>query len=395
MNRTLLAACCLCLFAWVAPAAFGLDDEHWRKADAAIERGVAYLRSVQNADGSWTPQPGPAVTAMVVQTLLDRPDVSPDDPAVRRAIDYILSFAKEDGGIHAGMLQNYNTAICLSALSRVDSRPDVAEAVAKAQDYLRHLQWKAGMTDPRGEPIDENHPFYGGAGYGKHGRPDMSNTQIMLQGLFDSGVDCNDPAFQRAIVFIARCQGIDANELFREAIVQDGGFIYATSIDADHIGVPQSMANPDMIDEAKLGRPVSGLRGYGSMTYAGFKSYVYAQLDRDDPRVTAAYDWIRRNWTLDRNPGLPDGADKDGHRLDQQGLYYMYMTLGRALRAWGSTTLRLPDGTEVDWANALVDAAVQRQREDGSWVNEADRWMEGDPSLVTAYTLVALQEATR
>ena len=31
-----------------------------------------------------------------------------------------------------------------------------------------------------------------------------------------------------------------------------------------------------------------------------------------------------------------------------------------------------------------------RQRADGSWLNETDRWMEGDPNLVTGYALMAL-----
>lgn len=30
------------------------------------------------------------------------------------------------------------------------------------------------------------------------------------------------------------------------------------------------------------------------------------------------------------------------------------------------------------------------QRENGSWVNEAERWFEGDPNLATAFALMAL-----
>lgn len=383
----------------ISMQAYALDDAHWRKADAAIDRGIEYLRTTQNEDGSWSPKPGPAITALVMQVMLDRPDIAPDDPTVAKALAYILQHVREDGGIHGGILENYNTAICLSALARVNDHPDAAQAIAAAQEYLKSLQWKAGMTTPDGEVITEDHPFVGGAGYGGHGRPDGSNTQIMLQGLYDSGVDCNDPAFQRAIVFISRMQGIESNEMNGDAIAQDGGMIYSTTISKDLVGIPESKANPELMDKAeelaKQGVPleeieevVVGLRTYGSMTYAGFKSYVYAQLDRDDPRVVAAYDWIRSHWMLDRNPGMPEG-------MDQQGLYYMYMTLGRALGAWGSTTIETPQGRSHDWANELIDALTSRQREDGSWVNEADRWMEGDPNLVTAYALIALEEAIR
>lgn len=365
--------------------AHALDDEHWRKAQRAIERGIAYLRTTQHDDGSWTPEPGPAVTALAITPMLDRPDIAADDPTVARAIRYILSKAQPDGGIHDGMLANYNTAIAVAALARVNDRPDVAQAIADAQQFLRQLQWH-DQAGPGGEPIDAAHPFYGGAGYGHHGRPDLSNTQMMLEGLYQSGVDCNDPAFQRALVFIRRCQGTASNDMFADQIEPDGGFIYATSIDKEHVGVPQSMASPELIDEAKAGRAVSGLRTYGSMTYAGFKSYLYADLDRDDPRVVDALGWIRNHYTLERNPGMPEA-------VDQQGLYYYYMTFARALDAWGATTLTTADGQPRDWANDLIDALVARQREDGSWVNDADRWMEGDPNLVTAYALIALSEA--
>ncbi|HEX7009513.1 MAG TPA: prenyltransferase/squalene oxidase repeat-containing protein [Phycisphaeraceae bacterium] len=367
--------------------AYAVDDAHRQKALAAIERGIAYLRSTQNADGSWSPQPGPAITALAITPMLDHAGPGPDDPAAERGLAYILSKVQPDGGIYDGILANYNTAICLSALGRVRERPDVAEVIVRAQDFLRQLQW-SNQSDPHGRQVDESHPFFGGAGYGKHGRPDLSNTQMMLQGLYDSGLDCRDPAFQRALVFISRCQGVPGNDLFKEQIVQDGGFIYATSIDQDHIGVPQSMASPEMIDEARAGRPVSGLRTYGSMTYAGFKSYIYALLRRDDPRVVAAYDWIRGHYTLQQNPGMPSG-------LEHHGLYYYYVTFARALNAWGQDDIETLDGQRRDWANDLIDQLASLQRPDGSWMNDADRWMEGDPNLVTAYALIALTEAAR
>lgn len=385
-SRALIFALACGLLLAAAPV-HALDDAHWRKADDAINKGIAYLRTQQGEDGSWSPKAGPAITAMVVAAMLDRPDIGPDDPQVAKGLAYIFSKVRPDGGIHDGILENYNTAICLSALARVNTMPEAAEAIKKGQDYLRGLQW-ANQTTDAGTAVNEGHAFYGGAGYGKHGRPDLSNTQIMLQGLYDSGLDCNDPAFQRAMVFISRLQGVPENTEFGDKIVQDGGFIYATSVNKDLVGVPQSMASPDQVDEAVAGRPVSGLRTYGSMTYAGFKSYLYAQLDRDDPRVTAAYGWITRNYTLEQNPGMPES-------IKLHGLYYYYMTFARALRAWGSSTLTTADGQTHDWANDLIAELVSRQAEDGSWVNEADRWMEADPVLVTGYALTALLEATR
>jgi squalene-hopene/tetraprenyl-beta-curcumene cyclase len=386
MRNTVIAclSVIILMIGFTGPA-YGIDAEHDALAQTSIQRGVAFLRSTQNEDGSWTPQPGPAVTAMVVTVMIDSGLVSPNDPQIEKGIAYILANVRDDGGIHAGILANYNTAICLSALDLVRDRPGMQDTIKNAQDFLRGLQWD-GQADPQGNAVDESHPFFGGAGYGRHGRPDMSNTQLMLQGLYDSGLDCKDPAFIRAITFISRCQGIESNARFAELIEQDGGFIYATSINKDLIGVPESKANPDKMDEANAGQPVSGLRGYGSMTYAGFKSYLYAQLDRDDPRVVEALNWITQHYTLDANPGLPDS-------IRHQGQYYYYMTFARALDAFGETTIQTADGVHHDWANDLIEALSTRQLADGSWTNDADRWMEGDANLVTCYSLIALEAA--
>ena len=75
--------------------------------------------------------------------------------------------------------------------------------------------------------------------------------------------------------------------------------------------------------------------------------------------------------------------------------YYYLMTFARALRAWGPDTLTTADGRERHWPSDLIAKLVSLQRPDGSWTNEADRWLEGDPHLVTAYALIALNNAKR
>lgn len=364
-----------------------LDDAHWRKAQQCIAMGITYLQSTQVDDGSWTNQPGPAITALVVTGMLDRPEIDASNPYVARALKYILAKCNKDGSIHGGVLQNYNTSICLSALSRVNNMPEAATAIAKAQAYLKGMQWD-NQPGPDGKPITQDHPFYGGSGYGHHGRPDMSNTQFMLQGLHDSGLNCNDPAFQRAMVFISRLQGIKSNKFLGDRIVNDGGFIYAPCTDKDHLNTPETKAGTVEVDNKDTGKPVNLFRTYGSITYAGFKSYLYANLKRDDPRVVAAYNWIRNHYTLEQNPGMPE-------KQKLQGLYYYYLSMARALNAWGSSTIITPDGKTHDWANDMIDKLASLQQKDGSWINNTDRWMEGDPNLVTAYAIIILNSATR
>ena len=50
----------------------------------------------------------------------------------------------------------------------------------------------------------------------------------------------------------------------------------------------------------------------------------------------------------------------------------------------------LEDGSAVDWREELARAILKRQRADGSWANDSNRYWEGDPALATSYALLAL-----
>jgi squalene-hopene/tetraprenyl-beta-curcumene cyclase len=109
---------------------------------------------------------------------------------------------------------------------------------------------------------------------------------------------------------------------------------------------------------------------------------IHAGLGPDDPRVKAALDFVRRHYTLEENPGL-----------GQAGLYYYYQTFAKALALLGRPTLTDAEGRVHDWRAELTAALARRQGRDGSWVNPSDRFMEGDPNLVTSYGLLALAYA--
>jgi squalene-hopene/tetraprenyl-beta-curcumene cyclase len=46
-----------------------------------------------------------------------------------------------------------------------------------------------------------------------------------------------------------------------------------------------------------------------------------------------------------------------------------------------------------DWRAELCERLIALQKPDGSWVNANDRFAEGDPHLVTAYAILAMQTA--
>jgi len=198
---------------------------------------------------------------------------------------------------------------------------------------------------------------------------------MMLEALRDSGLPKDDPVYQKALVFIQRCQmlGETNDQPFAKGSTQ-GGFIYSPA------GGGESKAETVDVE----GR--TELRCYGSMTYAGFKSMLYAGLTPDDPRVRAALDWIRRHWTLQYNPNMPE-------QRSREGLFYYYHVFARALDAFGQATIEDHAGRVHAWRRELVEELARRQQPDGRWVNDADRWQEGLPALTTAYAMLALQAA--
>ena len=352
----------------------GAQNDFEHEVSNSVERGLKFLAAAQQPDGGWLGRThsDPAVTALVVKCFIQDKDYGPQHAIARRAITYIRTFVQSDGGIYIPDhgLRNYYTSVCLMALAATKDEAH-AEAVGRAQVFLKRGQWDEE------EGHDRSSPWYGGAGYGKHKRPDLSNTQMMLEALAQSGLPPDDPVYKKAMVFISRSQMLsDTNDQPLARGASDGGFIYTPANNGE------SKAGVNMID----GKPQ--LRSYGSMTYAGFKSMLYAGLDRDDPRVKAAVAWIKRHYTLEENPNMPG-------RQSLEGLYYYYHVFARALEAWDRAIIVDDHGQAHQWRKELCAKLLSLQCPDGSWVNQADRWYEGNPYLVTAYSLLAIQTATR
>jgi squalene-hopene/tetraprenyl-beta-curcumene cyclase len=358
------------LAALLAIAPLRADDA--KTGDAILERTVSRaiesLLSRQAEDGSFSKQASPAVTAVVTTGLL-RHGRGPSDPAVVKALKYLEGFVQDDGGIYPPKsgYANYETAltaVCFKEANK-DSRYD---KVLKAADkFLKKNQWDEGDEKTAdGKTISKSDPAFGGAGYGKKARPDLSNTQMFLDALVALGNGPDDPHVKNALVFISRCQNLEGehNTLPFPAKVNDGGFYYTPAAG----GESQAGKNAD-----------GGLRSYASMTYAGLKSMIYCGLKPEDPRVKAAVEWIRKHYDLDSNPGMGDA-----------GLYYYYHTFAKALDAMGQDEFKDDKGKLHNWRAELIAELASRQQKDGSWVNENPRWLEADANLVTGYALLAL-----
>ncbi len=367
------------------PETEAIDAGHLARAQAQINRGITWLLAGRNPDGGWGFVPGkshPALTAMAVKALLQHPDYGNDSPAVVKAFQVLMRFRQPDGGFYDPKegSSNYVTSVAVMALAAARD-PRQKDALQGAVRFLRGLQVVPGSKTPSGEVITEKHPHVGGFGYGKHGRPDLSSTGFTVEALHQAGVSGDDEAMQRALAFVKRLhnrpEGAEGEALvFRGA--GDGGFIYALRKEGERF-----------VGESKAGETRRGLRSYGSMTYTGFKSMLYANVAKNDPRVQAAYQWIRKYWRLDSNPNMPEGQSR-------QGLFYYYHVFAKALRAWGRDVIDDTRGVKHNWRHELIEVLGEKQADDGSWVNaEEKRWMEGNPNLATCYAVLALEEALR
>ena len=257
------------------------------------------------------------------------------------------------------------------------NRKSFEPAVVKARKHLIDNQWDIGQKKETGPRKSSRQ--HGGIGYGSNKEhSDLSNTYLAIEALAlskkvieDGNLgDQPDLDWGAAVKFLSRCQNLEETN-DREWASNDpknkGGFTYSPFA---------SKAGDEKTPEGR-----TALRSYGSMSYAGLLSLIYAKVSADDPRVVAVKEWLGKNYTLTENPGM--GA---------QGMYYYYQTMAKALTAANVNLLKLADGKEVDWRNELAGKLLASQRENGSWINDNGRWMESNPVLVTAYTVLSLEQ---
>ena len=341
---------------------------------AAIDRGVKWLIEQQNEDGHWSNKDFPALTALPLWALAKSGPQNKE--AMDKAVKYILACVRDDGSIwrepdvrqKGGGLANYNTALCMVALHAVGDS-SLTPIVQKARHYIAGTQ-HFGSDDYRG-----------GMGYDPStGRPyaDLSNSYMsyeamrLTQNVEDQRKDGDPRAdldWKAAQEFLNKIQNKPSGAHDDNA----GGFAYHPS---------ESKAGVYTNESGEL-----RFRSYGSMTYAGLLSLIYANVDKNDPRVKSAFDWSTKHWTLDENPGM--GRD---------GLFYFYNVLSKSLAAYGSDRIAVGSGQTINWRAELIKKLLSLQKIDpktgaGYWVNESGRWWEADPVLVTSYSLLALEIA--
>lgn len=348
--------------AWSAEDVPILDSSDPLQYEQCVAKAIAYLKTKgQQEDGSYSNFAGIGPTTLVTVALL-RHEIPTSDPQVAKSLEYLEKFVQPSGGIHQpnSFFRNYETCLAILCFSEANQDGRYDTIIKKADAFTKGLQWDEE------EGTTQSDISYGGGGYGPQKRPDLSNTSFLIDALRAAGNDANSEAVQRALIFVSRCQNLESphNTTPFAAKNPDGGFYYT----------PAAGGSSPAGETAN-----GGLRSYGAMTYAGIKSLLYAGVGPDDPRVKAAVQWARKHYDLESNPGLGTA-----------GLYYYYHLLAKALHALGDDVLTDSNGTEHHWRDELVAELASRQKPDGSWSNENERWMENDANLVTGYALLTL-----
>ena len=249
--------------------------------------------------------------------------------------------------------------------------PKFEPIIAKARNFLINQQ---SDFDQKGE-IDNT--FDGGIGYGSTwAHSDLSNTHLAMEALFyakksfqSKEGESLDLDWDAAISFVSKCQNLkttNPQEWVSEHVDDKGGFIYFPG---------NSMAG----DRETKGNQVA-LRSYGSMSYAGLLSFIYAEMNADDERVKAVRTWLSQNFSIKENPGM-----------GPQGLYYYYHTMAKALSLSGTKEIQDANGKIRDWRKELAMELINNQNPEGFWINENGRWWEKDPILVSCYAILSLE----
>ena len=345
----------------------------------AIDRGCDFLIATQREDGTWSDADYTAVTSLALVALQGDPEerhAVKKEPALKKGYEYLLSSVNANGGVYRiETLMNYNTAVSVLALV-ASNDPAFHDEIIEARRWLVRGQQDFGVKGVVDHELD------GGFGYGDGTeKADMSNTILSLEALYytkhlveDTATSKDDELdWDAAIQFVQRCQNLPETNPQTWASgdeVNRGGFVYNPS---------SSKAGEMTLEDGRV-----ALRSYGSISYAGMLSYIYADMKPDDSRVQAVRQWLEANYTLDENPGM-----------DQQGLFYYYYTMSKALGLAGIQELQTKDGKRVDWAKELSLKMLDLQRQDGSWFNDTARWWEKDAALVTGYALLTLENLYR
>ena len=234
-----------------------LPASEWTRVESAVDKGLAYLASVQEEDGRFPSEDAaqPAVTSLAVMAFLSRghmPDEGPYGKHITKAIDFVLSTQKRRGYFsllpvappvsHMSPAQTvtYNHSIAGLMLGEVygmtsgERSARIEAALTSALIYHREVQ-----TRQKEKPSDIG-GFRYGYPEGPNAHSDMSVTGWALMFLRSArNAEFNVPKqyFDEGLDFVERCYEQDAS-------LHDKGIFRYRPLESDPAANPQiTLAN--------------------------------------------------------------------------------------------------------------------------------------------------------
>ena len=357
----------------VAPAVHGAVGS-FTPADvnAAVAKGVAYIDSVQNADGSFGASVPVAETAfaIIAYGVLDKGDfnnlTAAQQTHLRNAVTYLLSQQNADGSFDS-FYQTYSTGLALDGLSASTGIvAGIPAAISAGRTFLISTQnAPPAVTGNAASPdcsSDDQPPAFsgtdtycGGWNYDVgFGRSDESNTGFALTGL---GITGGVPSATAAINvgWQRHVQELTATNYF--AGRNDGGGDYEPGISS---GDFSSNANDT-----------------GSMLFG----YGYDGVAGNDPKVQAAVTFgtdVLDVYELTKSTRVMvfhNGMNEDGacdpavvgcdweFAFGEGGYHYSLWSLTKGFGHYIAPDLTNPS----NWYAKVVDLLLTEQSPDGSW----------------------------
>jgi len=330
-----------------------LSPKEWKQLDQAVDRGLEFLASKQNRDGSFETIPAgqPAVTSLCVLAFLSRghlPGNGPYGEQLDRAISFVVSCQQRDGAFsYMRPLTNevsakstyYNHAISGLMLSEAYGMTEtkhhkrIRQAIIKAIPYARRGQ-VVRKTDPRNK---------GGWRYLRRDalhEADLSITSWFLmfyRSARNAEFDVPKQYVDDAMAYVRRC-----------FYVRKGGFVY------------------------RITRRDRAIATRGGVMGGGIVSLSLGGEHQSEMAQTAGK-WIL-NHSFDhynRTPHIKDRYHYSAFYCSQA----MYQLGGEY---WSKFYPR------------LMRTLVANQRSDGSWAQELRRDMEYGNIYTSALTVLAL-----
>lgn len=308
---------------------------------AAIDRGVGFLKRLQNRRGGW--DDGPAnpggVSSLVTLALLEA-GLERNDPTIEKGLEYLRQFPPKD---------TYVVALQTMVLAAATPQRDRVQ-ITKNAAWLEKAQAKEG-------------DFAGGWSYGGgDGRADPSNSQFAVLGLYaaqQAGVKIDPEVWRRAGAYWRKRQN------------KNGSWHYETPALASGSMTCAGIGALSIVELAS---------GTGDATVSEDGTVSCCQPQDNDPAIQKGLEWLGRNFSVRGNPV--------GRAVTQRAhLYYLY-----AMERAGRLTARRFI-SQHDWYREGTEYLVRAQDDlTDSWPRSQ---LEPNEEVSTSFALLFLSKGRR